>query len=118
MCVSWSDEQPVLALGYPRTVCGPYRRVPFAGSGVGVETCGRTRCACRPSPASTDPQKGRAVKRTWTVELKDGTRVHTGDYDVDVEGGALTFRDVDGDLAHAYGPGHWCEYHLNPRGAK
>ena len=51
------------------------------------------------------------MKRTWTVELKDGTRVHTGDYDVDVEGGALTFRDVDGEVVHAYG--QWRECHLD-----
>ena len=57
-----------------------------------------------------------AVKRTWTVELKDGTRVHTGDYDVDVEGGALTFRDVDGEVVHAYG--QWRECHLDQGGRR
>ena len=50
----------------------------------------------------------------WTVTTKDGP-VHISSsragLEPDVEGGALTFRDEDGALVHAYAAGWWRECH-------
>ena len=56
--------------------------------------------------------------REWTVTTKDGDRLHTdkGGREPDVEGGALTFRDVDGEVVHAYG--QWRECHLDQGGRR
>lgn len=50
----------------------------------------------------------------WTVTTKDGPvhlRSSRAELEPDVEGGALTFRDEDGALVHAYAAGWWRECH-------
>lgn len=55
----------------------------------------------------------------WNVQTKDGYETHVvkagSGCEVDVEGGSLTFRDDDGQIAHAYGPGWWRSVHAQGR---
>lgn len=50
-------------------------------------------------------------QNTWTVVNSNGAAKDITAVECDVEGDALTFRNLDGDITHAWGSGYWAHVH-------